>query len=100
MKILRRHKGFTTNSSSASEWLIPGKPVGGGTNQYDASGNLVSNASTTAVTEAASSPTPPSNPLAGNTLMVVGLLGAVLGLFAVERLIRRILKKKSIDEDI
>ena len=110
MKILRSHHGFTTNSSSASEWIRTGGPetkhLG---EKFDAQGNLVTNyvsgsgsIHTTVVQTAkapASTTAPASSNANNNLVMIGGLVGAVLGVFAIERIVRKALKKPAAPED-
>lgn len=141
MKILRRHRGFTTNSSSASEWIDPDRPPASiPLDQFDAMGNRIPSTTPPSDTppeaqgdggpatislegfefnpfatpspqpeapsapEATATATPPEETLPSvaseNTAMVLGFLGAVLGVFALERLIRLWLRKrKEVEED-
>ena len=108
MKILRSHKGFTTNSSSASEWVDPGMPPPAipPLEVFDANGNLIEGADatpqkdlpTTSTSASATQSTTPPSPLADNAIMLVGFVLTILGLFALERFIRSMLKKKSEDD--
>jgi hypothetical protein len=122
MKILRRHRGFTTNSSSASEWIDPSDPPASiPLDQFDASGSRIPTPQPTTATRdegpatislegytapkpsATSTPAPkatpaPRNIAAENTLMVFGFLGTVLGVFVLERIIRRKLRQRK-EED-
>lgn len=142
MKILRRHSGFTTNSSAASEWIDPeSAPASIPLDRFDAQGNRIpatpatpaprgedsgpatisldgaavptddrveENAGPASIdlgdwkptprpsaTTAPTSPDTDRKPLATeNTLMVLGFLGTLLGIFMVERLLRRWWRKK------
>jgi hypothetical protein len=111
VKVLRRHCGFTTNSSAASEWVSG--PIGPTTppGWKPAAPGLLGGAATTAPSVAPTAPVPgvasaiesaetgarPS-PLLDNLAVLGGLLLAVLGVLAIERLIRRRLRRRSQDD--
>ncbi|MFW5846209.1 MAG: hypothetical protein ACOCXJ_08275 [Planctomycetota bacterium] len=121
MRILRRHAGFTTNSSASSEWVWPPpEPPGAKKDQAQegAEGGVArptppgetpngeqSGPGTAATAqgsgETAPAPRPPErqSPLLENVLIIGGLCLAVLGVFALERAIRRWLRQRR-SEDI
>lgn len=101
MKILRVRRGYTTNSSAYTEWLPP--PAGGGAQSSGApAGGAAVGGSGPAGTSApaasgtqAPSPMPLAQPqspsqLGGNSLLVGGLVAAVVAAFVGERLLRRL----------
>lgn len=83
MKILRVRRGFTTNSSSSSEWVPPPPGTAAPTGQ----------AHTGAVTSTGVAPAPGSA-LAGNTLIVGGVVAGLVTLYLVERLVRKATRKR------
>lgn len=99
MKILRIRRGYTTNSSAYTEWL---PPPGGGSAQGSGatgtapggSGPAASSAPAVSGTQApsamAGAQTQPPSQLGGNSLLVGGLLAAVVAAFVGERLLRRL----------
>jgi len=134
MKILRRHRGFTTNSSSASEWIDPERPPASiPLDQFDADGNRIlptptpesgsgdggpatislegfefnpfatPSPSPSPKPEATAAPVPVEEELPSvaseNTAMVLGFLGAILGIFALERMLRLWWRKRKEQED-
>jgi hypothetical protein len=86
MKILRIHSGFTTNSSSASEWV---PPEGVGPNGEDLSEPLEGFEAST------QTPTPqPGFFGTHNPVFNLGLAGfGVVLLFVIEEIVRRVLKR-------
>lgn len=74
MKIIREHRGFTTNSSSSSEFIGPPPAEGEGLHAEVFS-------------------EPPPSPLVDNLTMIGGFVLALIGIFALERLIRRWIKR-------
>lgn len=101
MKILRIRRGYTTNSSAYTEWLPPpaggsaqsnGAPAtgtaSGGSGPGGASAPVVSG--TQAPSAMGSTQTQPPSQLGGNSLLVGGLLAAVVAVFVGERLVRRL----------
>ena len=107
MKILRVRRGFTTNSSSYTEWLPP--PSGGSGQSTTppaatASGTAPAQPPTAPPPVAAHAPlhgataAPPAQQgaspvgphLAGNTATVLGILAALAAAFLGERLFRRL----------
>lgn len=118
MKILRRHHGFTTNSSAASEWAdlaaeyqrMAGLASPASTSatsatatSTDAAGGpvAISITSQTLATTAAVGESPPSreSPLVDNLFVLLGLALAIVGVFAVERLVRRLARRRP-DDDV
>lgn len=111
MKILRHHKGFTTNSSSSSEWVTPGMSATTlPDDAFDAQGNLIDTNQTTAAstnaaqTNAVTEVDPDHHEalnqnFSNNLIMIGGFICAILGIFAVERLLRKVLKKPAAPED-
>jgi len=103
MKILGLHRGFTTNSSASSEWVSPKSMFKSG--RFDENGNFIPNEgfappgvrqAETNATSSQASATPDNtrpNVFADNAVMLLAFLAAVLGLFAIERFIRRMIKK-------
>lgn len=119
MKILRRHCGFTTNSSAASEWvndpatqnwkiIEPAPNPAGAPAPADAAsttGTPAAPGTTPGQPTGANSATPaaadgarPASPLLDNLVVLGGLLLAVLGILAIERFIRRRLRQRSGDD--
>jgi pyruvate/2-oxoglutarate dehydrogenase complex dihydrolipoamide acyltransferase (E2) component len=117
MKILRIRRGYTTNSSAYTEWLPPppGTAASGQTGQGGATGTTTGAAPAgpapaSAGTPAAASPTVPApgaqsvgaqsaSPLAGNALIVAGLVAAVVAVFGIERLLRRLRRNSAGEPD-
>ncbi len=130
MKILRRHHGFTTNSSSASEWIDPESPPASiPLDQFDAHGvrlpqsdgevDLLNEDSAPATisldgwtptprpgeqsrreVQPEKSSSPPRKDVASeNVSMLIAFVGSVLGLFALERIIRRSLRARKNKEE-
>jgi hypothetical protein len=105
MRILRRHLGFTTNSSASSEWT--GGPVGQTTPPGSkplaapdpAAPPATAPTQTAAYGGAAEAPGRPS-PLWDNVLVLGGILLAILGIFAIERLVRRRLRRRKAADDV
>jgi hypothetical protein len=117
MRILRRHQGFTTNSSASSEWysdpIEPSKPltavglanlpVPGATAAATPAATSTGAGATTGA-HAVSATTPVTVPVSRPTVLwdnlqvVGGLLLAVLGIFALERWIRRRLRRRDDDD--
>lgn len=107
MKILGLHRGFTTNSSASSEWVDPKSMFKSG--KFDKNGNFIPNPeyappgqrqdgkSTTTSLATATPDTARPNFLAENAIMILCFLAAVMGLFALERFIRRLIKKLRAD---
>ena len=103
MRILRRHQGFTTNSSASSEWisdpidnavpLMAVRPTASGASHA----SIPATGSTSAATPA-TTPAPRPTVLWDNLQVVGGLLLAVLGIFALERWIRRRLRRREDDD--
>lgn len=105
MKILGLHRGFTTNSSASSEWVSPKSMFKSGS--FDKDGNFIPNEGfappgerqqEAAATSSQASSTPGSsntrpNVFADNAMMLLAFVAAVLGLFATERFVRRMIKK-------
>ncbi len=118
MRILRRHQGFTTNSSASSEWysdpIEPSKPlsavglanlpVPGATAAATPAATATPSAGATAGAHAVSATTPTIVPVSRPTVLwdnlqvVGGLILAVLGIFALERWIRRRLRRRDDDD--
>lgn len=106
MNILRRFKGFTTNSSSAAEWtpppdlLEPDKPndADGGTepsaNSATQGAAQPASANSATVEESGRSDTAAASRLNENVTILAGFALAVLGVFVVERLIRRLVRNR------
>jgi hypothetical protein len=106
MKILRVRRGYTTNSSAYTEWLPP-PPQGGNAGQTvtppaqtpspRAAGPAATVPGQTGQGVAAQAP----SHLAGNSLLVAGLLAALVGVFVAERILRRLRRRgtKDIDAD-
>lgn len=114
MKILRVRRGYTTNSSSYTEWLPPeqgsasgqaGTPSSGGANAGQAQpaaqapAVAAGAAQTVAVAGNAPASQQPASHAAGNGLVLGGLIAGVLALFLGERLIRRLRRKSSEPSD-
>lgn len=116
MKILRRHRGFTTNSSSASEWVLPTKPPEVQRMEQQQAGQAVQTSdpapSDSSVTQTsppqsgsvtpvstAPEPEPPPSLVVDNLIVIGGLLLTILGVFAIERLVRRVLRKARSDDE-
>lgn len=87
MKIIRKRRGFTTNSSSAADWVVPVPTAADfATNAY-----LSATTSNQVTTTAA----PAQNQVLKNNVgSIAGVLCAVAGLFVVERLVRGFMKRK------
>lgn len=108
MKILRVRRGFTTNSSSYTEWLPPpngstpaAAPPGPNGPAQAQTGPVPVTPPTPAVTVAppAQQAVPATNAnLAGNTSMVLGLLAALAAVFLGERLVRRLRRSRQQEE--
>ncbi len=103
MKILRRHLGFTTNSSASSEWsdisqMIRENPEKFGLppKEDDEQDATEENAATPTSDR---EPEPPPSFLAENLLAIGGLLLALLGIFALERILRRAWARHRARED-
>ena len=88
MKIIRIRSGFTTNSSSASEWV---PPEGVGPNGEDLSAEPDSQV----LQSGTETPAPAPGILnTNNPVISLGLIGlAILLLFLIEEAVRRVLKK-------
>jgi len=114
MKILCCFKGFTTNSSAASEWIPPDFPVQNSpgnkkesNSESTASDNTQSgtssgdntqsnsatqeNAKTSTETNSAPRNETPSQ-TQENILVIAGFIMAILGIFLAERLIRKAIR--------
>lgn len=110
MKILRRSFGYTTNSSSASEFVLSEdlqrqieeakrrKAIENGEIPPGEAVQEEPGAPTTGDSEGGTAPAeqPPAerpSPLLENAMVIGGLLLAVLGVFAIERAVRRTLRR-------
>lgn len=96
MNILRRFKGFTTNSSSAAEWTPPSDLLNkdaatDGKTAENAPANVANSAMTEKRTESAPGT---ASRLSENVTIIAGFALAVVGVFVVERLIRRLLRNR------
>lgn len=97
MKILRVRRGFTTNSSSYTEWLPPpsGQGQGNSATPPPAGGSPVP------AVQGGSGAAPAQQSgshLAGNTVTVLGILAALAAVFFGERLMRRLRRKREQSE--
>ena len=93
MKILRAHHGFTTNSSSAAEWVtnLPGVPL----SEFNAQGNVAdSNVLISVTNQPTEEPQPSAKVASDNLIMLGGFVCTILGIFAVERIIRKKISAK------
>ena len=96
MTILRRFKGFTTNSSSAAEWTPPPDLLNGdaATGEKTAE-DAPANAANSAVTEKRAETAPgTASRLTENVTILAGFALAVVGVFVLERLIRRLIRNR------
>jgi hypothetical protein len=82
MRILRVRRGFTTNSSSASEWLDTASTAWGG---VDGEKNFTYSGE--------SSSPKPAEPATSNSIILIIVVGAVATLFGIERAIRKLFGK-------
>lgn len=122
MKIIREHHGFTTNSSASSEWVdLAAKYQELALQQAEEQANAISKPAEEAnpdvkldpaekidtsdtlkqpsapvVPEA---PTAPPNPFVSNLTTLGLIILSVLGIFALERGVRRYMKKRKEEED-
>jgi hypothetical protein len=112
MKILRRHVGFTTNSSASSEWADlsamyqamadnGGTGTDGETAAAPADGSTGGAAPDIGKVEVSPTPVAPKPPMMlwDNLSVIGGLLLTIVGFFAAERLIRRRLRKRRAQQD-
>lgn len=118
MKILRHHRGFTTNSSASSEWVYPppeelmvpvdeaeaddaedtgdapaGPAPGPGGDADPGRIEGAGPATGTAVAPREPAAERPSY-LVDNLLLLGGMLLAILGVFALERTVRTVLRRR------
>lgn len=89
MKIIRKRRGFTTNSSSAADWVEPIVPI-----VVNSNGVTTAAMTNQATTNHVSSVPTQNQIMKNNVGSIAGVLCAVVGVFAFERLIRAILKRK------
>jgi len=109
MKILRIRRGYTTNSSAYTEWLPP-PPETPAAGQSAQGAAPAATPATPAASAAGTGPavpaatvqpvsSQPASPLGGNALVIGGLAGALVVVFAIERLIRRLRRKSANEPD-
>ena len=128
MKILRIRRGYTTNSSSYTEWLPPepagqagtgatppppsqpaatpasvARPATTASGATASAGNVQSTPATMPATMPATAPqaapTQATSQLAGNSLLVGGVAVAMAVVFVVERIFRRLRGKQPVASD-
>jgi|UPI000731EF95 hypothetical protein len=108
MKILRLRRGYTTNSSAYTEWLPP-PPQAPAAGQTQAAPGAPATAALptpgTPATPAVAAPAPhgvsapPPSPAAGNSLVIGGLVAALVAVFVGERVLRRRKRRPPSDAD-
>lgn len=103
MKILRKRRGFTTNSSSTADWVQPDwiKPVAPPSDYPYSSTNSTTNTAAAPVTNvviSAPRPEPHSKILSGNLVTIGGIVCTITGIFIIERLVRRFMRKGTAQE--
>ena len=106
MKILRVRTGFTTNSSSAAEWIVVEPETGPGSDteatapSTNATSDTAVAADTAAVRPVVKRVEPSPETAWNNSLLLALLVAALALLFAIERVVRRLLRRRgeSVDE--
>lgn len=97
MRIIRKHSGFTTNSSGSSEWVLP--ETDPALEQESIPGEGLPSGTDPAAAESGTlhrdqPDTPPGLPAWGKPLISIGIVGfLVVSLFFLEKLVRWIWKK-------
>ena len=118
MKIIREHHGFTTNSSASSEWVdlaakyqelarqqaaeeAAKKAEEAGVSPDKPGANDADNSQQAAAPVVPEAPSAPPNPLLNNIATIGLIIFSVLGIFAVERGLRKYLKqRKAANDDV
>ena len=118
MKIIREHHGFTTNSSASSEWVdlaakyqelarqqaaeeAAKKAEEAGVSPDEPGANDADYSQQAAAPVVPEAPSAPPNPLLNNIATIGLIIFSVLGIFAVERGLRKYLKqRKAANDDV
>jgi hypothetical protein len=105
MEILRVRRGYTTNSSSYTEWLPPplekeGNSSGPKGNKSPVSPSNTTDAATQSPgTPVSTAPVSVSNPAYTNALAVGGFVAIVVGVYLAEKIFRKKRNKERGEEE-